>query len=56
VYGTHWGAPTCPGGPVTRDVRPGKLRKRFIDDYDVLLLDMGNTFMLGVDRFGDGVD
>jgi len=26
---------------------------RFIDDYDVILLDMGKTFMFGCDRFDD---
>jgi putative hydrolase of the HAD superfamily len=29
---------------------------RFIDDFDVILLDMGNTFMFGCDRFGQSVD
>ena len=28
------------------------MEKRFIDRYDVILLDMGNTFMFEVDRFG----
>lgn len=28
---------------------------RFIDEFDVLLLDMGNTFMFGCDRFDDGL-
>lgn len=31
-------------------------RKRFIDDFDVILLDMGNTFMFDCDRFGQEVD
>jgi putative hydrolase of the HAD superfamily len=31
-------------------------RKRFIDDLNVILLDMGNTFMFECDRFGQGVD
>lgn len=29
------------------------MAKRFIDNYDVILLDMGNTFMFDCDRFGD---
>jgi len=29
---------------------------RFIDNFSVILLDMGNTFMFGCDRFGDGID
>ncbi len=29
---------------------------RFIDNYDVILLDMGNTFMFDVDRFGPDQD
>ncbi len=32
------------------------MSKRFIDDYKVLLLDMGNTFMFGSDRFGPEID
>jgi len=32
------------------------MSKRFIDDFDVILLDMGNTFMFGVDRFGASED
>ena len=31
-------------------------RKRFLDDFHVILLDMGNTFMFGCDRFGQKVD
>jgi putative hydrolase of the HAD superfamily len=31
-------------------------RKRFIDDLNVILLDMGNTFMFECDRFGQEVD
>ena len=27
------------------------MEKRFIDKFEVILLDMGNTFMFGVDRF-----
>ncbi len=34
----------------------GMQRKRFIDDFNVILLDMGNTFMFGCDRFGQEVD
>jgi FMN phosphatase YigB (HAD superfamily) len=30
--------------------------RRFIDDYRAIVLDMGNTFMFGADRFGDGED
>lgn len=30
--------------------------KRFIDRFDVILLDMGNTFMFDVDRFGENED
>lgn len=30
---------------------PGNLRKRYIDQFEVLLLDMGLTFMFDVDRF-----
>jgi len=30
--------------------------KRFIDHFRVVLLDMGNTFMFGCDRFGDHTD
>jgi len=37
-------------------VRHKAMGTRFIDDYQVLLLDMGNTFMFGGDRFGDGED
>ena len=29
------------------------MEERFIDQYDVILLDMGNTFMFEVDRFGE---
>ena len=29
---------------------------RFIDQFPILLLDMGNTFMFGCDRFGNGSD
>jgi putative hydrolase of the HAD superfamily len=29
---------------------------RFIDNFDVILLDMGNTFMFDVDRFGEDQD
>ncbi len=29
---------------------------RFIDDYDVILLDMGNTFMFDADRFHDAAE
>ena len=29
---------------------------RFIDDFNVLLLDMGNTFMFGCNRFGRDID
>ena len=29
---------------------------RFIDDFNVLLLDMGNTFMFGCNRFGKDID
>ena len=32
------------------------MSKRFIDDFDVILLDMGNTFMFEVDRFGASED
>jgi putative hydrolase of the HAD superfamily len=32
------------------------MSKRFIDQFDVVLLDMGNTFMFNVDRFGEGED
>ena len=31
-------------------------KKRFIDDYAVILLDMGNAFMFGCDRFGPNID
>jgi putative hydrolase of the HAD superfamily/5'-nucleotidase len=30
--------------------------RRFIDAFEVVLLDMGNTFMFGVDRFGEQED
>ncbi len=30
---------------------PGNLPKRYIDQFEVLLLDMGLTFMFDVDRF-----
>lgn len=30
--------------------------KRFIDKFSVILLDMGNTFMFGCDKFGEDVD
>ena len=32
------------------------MSNRFIDDFNVILLDMGNTFMFGVDRFGPSED
>jgi putative hydrolase of the HAD superfamily len=32
------------------------MTKRIIDNFDVILLDMGLTFMFGVDRFGDNED
>ena len=32
------------------------MRNRFIDEYQVLLLDMGNTFMFGGDRYGEAED
>lgn len=32
------------------------MKARFIDKFEVILLDMGNTFMFGGDRFGDGED
>ncbi len=32
------------------------MSSRFIDRYDVILLDMGNTFMFDVDRFGEDED
>jgi HAD superfamily hydrolase (TIGR01509 family) len=31
------------------------MNKRFLDDYDVILLDLGNTFMFDADRFGDAL-
>ena len=32
------------------------MTNRFIDRFDVILLDMGYTFMFGVDRFGEDED
>ena len=32
------------------------MRSRFIDSFDVVLLDMGMTFMFGADRFGEDED
>lgn len=32
------------------------MKTRFIDSFDVILLDMGNTFMFNVDRFSDYED
>ena len=32
------------------------MKNRFIDRFDVILLDMGRTFMFGVDRFSDSED
>jgi FMN phosphatase YigB (HAD superfamily) len=32
------------------------MKFRFIDNYEVILLDMGNTFMFGTGRFGEGED
>lgn len=32
------------------------MNHRFIDDFEVILLDMGNTFMFDVDRFGENED
>ncbi len=32
------------------------MNNRFIDRFDVILLDMGNTFMFDVDRFGEDED
>jgi FMN phosphatase YigB (HAD superfamily) len=37
-------------------MRSLKNGKRFIDDFEVILLDMGNTFMFEVDRFGENED
>ena len=32
------------------------MEKRVIDDFDVILLDMGNTFMFNIDRFDEDQD
>ena len=37
-------------------VRRMKMESRFIDKFEVILLDMGNTFMFGMDRFGENED
>ena len=31
------------------------MNRKFLDDYDVILLDLGNTFMFDADRFGDAL-
>jgi FMN phosphatase YigB (HAD superfamily) len=41
---------------ITQSFRKIGMGARFIDDFTVLLLDMGNTFMFGCNRFGKDID
>ena len=42
--------------PLSLIVGTEEMNARFIDDFEVILLDVGNTFMFGGDRFGKGED